>query len=130
MSPAIMTTQQSVVSAIMMAQQPRPFKQGGEPLMTARVSEVTAMMEAERPIPFNLQQAVVPHTTVPPPKIQAFEHEVMVSQNSFLAHRLTVPKVTSRNSDSSESSESDEQKFWTHCWGSLAQVIISCYSSL
>ena len=73
MSPAIMTTQQSVISATMMAQPPRPFKQGGEPLLTARLSEVTAMMKVQQPIPF--KQAVVPHTTVPPAKIQAFEHD-------------------------------------------------------
>ena len=85
-SPAIMTTQQSVVSTTMMAQQPRPFKPGGEPLMTARLSEVTAMMTAQQAIP--QKQTVVPHTTVPPSKIQTSEHEVIASQNNFLAHRL------------------------------------------
>ena len=85
-SPAIMTTQQSVVSTTMMAQQPRPFKPGGEPLMTARLPEVTAMMTAQQPNPH--KQTVVPHTTVPPSKIQASEHEVIASQNNFLAHRL------------------------------------------
>ena len=85
-SPAIMTTQQSVVSTTMMAQQPRPFKPGGEPLMTARLSEVTAMMTAQQAIP--QKQTVVPHTTVPPSKIQTSEHEVIASQNNFLANRL------------------------------------------
>ena len=69
-----------------MTQQPKPFKQGGEPLLTGRLSEVIAMMKAQQPIPF--KQAVVPYTAVPPAKIQAFEHKVMASQNSFLVHRL------------------------------------------